>query len=125
MAPSRWIGIGALLAAIGVACGAFGAHALRDTLEATDQLDNWRTAVRYQVWHAIALIGFGILRERNPGSSVAGWCLLGGTVLFSGSIYLLALEIGSSVVWPLTPLGGVLLVFAWVAIAVEFLRRRD
>jgi uncharacterized membrane protein YgdD (TMEM256/DUF423 family) len=121
MQPRTWIAVAALLAAAGVACGAFGAHALEARLDA-DALANWRTAVRYQVWHALALFLFALLRERHPGSNLPGWCFLVGAVLFSGSIYLLSLDVGASFVWPLTPLGGSFLIVGWVALAVQQLR---
>jgi len=118
MTGERWIPIAALWAAAAVALGAFGAHALRETLEATDQLENWRTGVRYQVWHALAILLVCVLRRERP-AGLAPWLFLVGSALFSGSIYLLALEIGSSFVWPFTPLGGTLLIAGWVVLAVR------
>jgi len=117
--PRQWIAIGALWALVGVALGAFGAHALRDTLEASKQLENWHTGVRYQVWHALALILVGLYRERHAGSGAIASLMLAGSVLFSGSIYLLALGLGAGLVWPLTPLGGVLLMLAWLLFALD------
>jgi len=119
-----WIPLACFLAAVAVALGAFGAHALRERLEAAGQLANWETAVRYQVWHALALLFLGLFGERRRVPAFVGWGFLIGSVLFSGSIYLLALEIGKAVVWPLTPLGGSLLIAAWLTLGVSTLRRK-
>lgn len=122
MKPRQWIGIGALWAAIGVALGAFGAHALKDELVAADQLDNWRTAVRYQMWHALALVAYGTLAERRQLAAYVGWAFLVGSFLFSGSIYCLARDVLRPVMGPLTPIGGALLISAWVTLAISVLR---
>ena len=124
MSRASWIACGALLAASGVALGAFGAHARRDRLGA-EELASWDTAVRYQMWHALALVLLGALGVRRPPPAFVGWGFLAGSVCFSGSIYLLALGIGKSVVWPLTPLGGSLLIAAWVVLGAWALRGRD
>jgi uncharacterized membrane protein YgdD (TMEM256/DUF423 family) len=122
MKPSQWIGIGAFWAAIGVALGAFGAHALKDELVAAGQLENWHTAVRYQVWHALALIAYGIIAERRPLAAYAGWAFLVGSFLFSGSIYCLARDVLRPVMGPLTPIGGALLISAWITLGVSAIR---
>ncbi len=116
MVGRPWIVCGCLLAAAGVALGAFGAHALRERL-APDDLANWRTAVEYQIWHSLALILVGILRERPGVRPWIAWLFLLGVLCFSGSIYCLALSIGESVVWPLTPFGGMLFLVAWLSLA--------
>jgi uncharacterized membrane protein YgdD (TMEM256/DUF423 family) len=113
MSGSRWIAVGALWAGIGVALGAFGAHALRESLELRGKLDDWETAVTYQVWHALALIAYGLDQERRMASSVPPLLFLIGSLLFSGSIYALAMDVAASFLWPLTPLGGLLLLAAW------------
>ena len=125
MNARTWLAGACLLAALGVAAGAFGAHALKEGLEARGQLENWHAAVRYQVWHALALIAFALWRERHPGNAVVGWLMLGGGLLFSGSIYLLALDVGRGVVWPFTPLGGGLMMGGWVAWAVQAWKARS
>lgn len=119
-----WIPLACLLAAVGVALGAFGAHALRERLEGAGELANWETAVRYQVWHALALAFFGLYEERRRAPAFVGWAFVVGAVFFSGSIYLLALGIAKGVVWPFTPLGGTLLIVAWVVLGVSSLRGR-
>ena len=126
MSNAKWIATGTLLAGIAVAAGAFGAHALHDRLAAADQLGNWETAVRYQMWHALALILFAVVREqRQRGGSAIGWLFLVGTVFFSGSIYALALGTPAAYVWPLTPAGGLLILIGWVLFALAALRTSD
>ncbi len=123
MSPRICIALGALSAGIGVALGAFAAHALHDRLESAGQLANWETAVRYQVWHALALVLVGILRERRGGLGFSAWAFAAGTLLFSGSIYCLALGVLRSVMGPVTPLGGALLLAGWLALAWSAFRR--
>jgi uncharacterized membrane protein YgdD (TMEM256/DUF423 family) len=113
--------IGALSACLGVAAGAFGAHALRDRLSA-EMLDVFKTGVTYQMYHALALLGVGLLLARLSidGSiwfNAAGWLFVVGTILFSGSLYLLALT-GTTWLGAITPLGGVALLVGWLALAV-------
>jgi uncharacterized membrane protein YgdD (TMEM256/DUF423 family) len=123
MRDSHWVALGALAAGLGVAMGAFGAHALHDRLVEAGQLDNWHTAVRYQVWHALALVAYGLWRRATGGRSAAvGWCLLIGSAFFSGSLYAIALDVPTTYLWPVTPAGGLLLLVAWVLFAVAALR---
>ncbi|MHC4893569.1 MAG: DUF423 domain-containing protein, partial [Planctomycetota bacterium] len=110
-----------LLCGLAVALGAFGAHALRGELESAGQLENWRTAVRYQMWHGLALIALGQLESR---SAVTFWAFTVGTLLFGGSIYGLALGGPSSVLGPITPLGGTALLIGWGAAAIGAWRSR-
>ncbi len=117
--------IGALSAFIAVALGAFGAHALRDRLSA-DMLDVFKTGVTYQMYHALALLGVGLLLARlsidgSPWLTAAGWLFIAGTVLFSGSLYLLSLS-GTTWLGAITPLGGVAFLLGWLALVVSFLR---
>ncbi|MEX1025859.1 MAG: DUF423 domain-containing protein [Planctomycetota bacterium] len=108
-----WIVLGALLAAVAVGAGALGAHALEARLDAA-RLANWETAVRYQLAHALALVLFGLWRNQGGRGRAVGWLFVLGTLGFSGSIYCLAFEFGTSWVWPLTPLGGTLLLVGWI-----------
>jgi len=104
---------GALLAGLGVALGAFGAHGLRDTLDAR-ALGWWQTAVDYQMWHAVALIAIVSLRPVRSGLPAA---LLGaGTLVFSGSLYAMALT-GARWLGAVTPLGGLLMIAGWALLA--------
>ena len=103
---------GALLAATGIACGAFGAHALRDALGPA-RLGWWQTAVQYQMWHALALMALAALPLPRLGWPAA---LLGfGTVVFAGTLYLMAL---TDLRWlgAITPLGGLLMIAGWLLI---------
>ena len=113
--PTRWITLAAgLLGFFGVALGAFGAHALKATLLANGQLDSWKTAVLYQMVHAVALLALAGWRDAagSPNTKTAA-CWVGGTVLFSGSLYWLALGGPVKLLWPFTPLGGVALLAGW------------
>ena len=87
------LGAGALLGFLGVATGAFGAHAMRAKLT-PERLDNWKTAADYQLWHALATIAAGLAAARweSGVAAAAGWCFVAGTLVFSGSLYALALS---------------------------------
>ena len=124
--PGRhWILAGAALCGLGVVSGAFGAHALRSSLEAADQLESWRTAVRYQVWHGLALVALApSLGARSRGRAVLPLFVV-GTLLFSGSIYGLALGCPGAILGPVTPLGGLLLIAGWAWVAAATFRSRS
>lgn len=108
---------GALLAAAGVALGAFGAHALKTVLEPR-MLAAWQTAVDYHLVHALAAVAIALAAPRWHGMSLvaAGWLLLGGVLLFSGSLYLLAFT-GLRWLGAITPLGGVAFIAGWLLLA--------
>jgi uncharacterized membrane protein YgdD (TMEM256/DUF423 family) len=122
--PRVWILLGCLWAALGVVLGAFGAHALEETLSASGHLDEWDTAVRYQLVHALALIAFGLFGERTRGRDYPALLFLIGSVFFSGSIYALCFDVLRALMGPITPLGGALLILGWLGFAREALRRR-
>ena len=105
--------LGAASAFIGVAAGAFAAHALRARLS-PDLLAVFETGARYQMYHALALLGVAWAAARWPGSAVqwAGWLFVAGTVLFSGSLYALALT-GIRWLGAVTPLGGLAFLAGW------------
>ncbi len=110
--------IGALSGALAVMLGAFGAHALRARIS-PELLDTFETGVRYQMYHALALaaVAFAISRYGPSGLlSAAGWLLIAGTLIFSGSLYLLA---ATNFKWlgAITPLGGVALILGWLCLA--------
>jgi len=109
--------VGALSACLAVGAGAFGAHALRARL-AADLLDVFETGVRYQMYHALGLLAVAWAIARWPGSAapIAGWLFVAGTVLFSGSLYLLALT-GQRWLGAITPLGGLAFLAGWLALA--------
>ena len=110
---------GCVFAALAVALGAMGAHSLKKVLT-TDLMVTFETAVRYQVYHAFALIITGILYQRFPGKMTkwAGYCFAGGILLFSGSLYVLCWlkvqhAVGTYSIGVLTPLGGILFLIGW------------
>lgn len=110
--------LGALVAFLAVALGAFGAHALKDRL-APDMTAIWQTAVQYHGWHALALLAAGLVLLQRPDATaiaIAGWLFLAGVVLFSGSLYALALT-GVRGFGAVTPVGGVALLAGWAAFA--------
>ncbi|KAA9327121.1 DUF423 domain-containing protein [Hymenobacter busanensis] len=116
--------IAAVLGALGVSLGAFGAHALHDFLAKAGRLDTFETAVRYQFYHTLALLALGILRLVRPdlpSLGTIGWLWLAGIVLFSGSLYGLCF---TSQRWfgPITPLGGLCFIIGWVMLAVAVVR---
>jgi uncharacterized membrane protein YgdD (TMEM256/DUF423 family) len=109
--------LGGVFGGLAVVAGAFGAHGLRGRLS-FELLQAFETAARYQMYHALALLGVALLLERRPSAplSAAAWCFAGGTVVFSGSLYLLALT-GATWWGAVTPLGGVALIAGWVLVA--------
>lgn len=120
----RWVALGAVSAAIAVAAGAFGAHALKARLS-PDALAVWETAARYQTVHALALLAVAqaAVAWRSRLVTAAGWAFVAGTVLFSGSLYALALS-GVRGLGAITPLGGVAFLAGWGCLAVAALRAR-
>ena len=127
MTGDRWqrvtLASGAVLAGLAVAAGAFGAHALRTTLSAT-QLASYETAVRYQMYHALALL----LTARSPTHSsprllrAAAVLFLSGIVLFSGSLYVLAVT-DRRWLGAITPFGGAAFLAGWACFAAGSLQR--
>ena len=115
--------IGALSGGIGVAAGAFGAHALRARLEPR-LLEVFETGARYQLYHAIAMLAAAWIVTRFPGplASASGWLFLAGTVLFSGSLYAMSLT-GVRALGAITPLGGVGFIAGWACLALAAMRR--
>jgi uncharacterized membrane protein YgdD (TMEM256/DUF423 family) len=109
---------GALSAFVAVAAGAFGAHALKARL-GTELLTVFETAARYQMYHALGLIAvaWAMSRWATPQLRAAGWLFLAGTILFSGSLYLLALT-GARWLGAVTPFGGLCFLAGWVLLAV-------
>lgn len=115
---------GALSAGLAVAAGAFGAHALRARLDAGD-LATFETAVRYQMYHALALLAVAWVAHQWPGGlpRAAGWLFVIGTVIFSGSLYTLVLT-GQRWLGAVTPIGGVAFLAGWACLAAAALRMR-
>ncbi len=134
MAIRSWVRVGAVLGALAVAIGAFGAHGLKGGLErAVEQGERTRaeadralavfeTGARYHLLHALAIVAVGLsatwrVSEGTRSLAWAGWLFLAGTVLFSGSLYALALT-GVSQLGAITPVGGLAFLGGWVALAV-------
>jgi uncharacterized membrane protein YgdD (TMEM256/DUF423 family) len=117
-----FVGIGAVLALLGVAAGAFGAHAL-STRIAPERLGTFEVAVRYQMYHALALIAVGWALSRWQTSSIvlAGWLFVAGVVVFSGAVYALALG-GPRWMGAIAPIGGMSLMAGWALLAWGVLR---
>jgi uncharacterized membrane protein YgdD (TMEM256/DUF423 family) len=126
-----WLFTAALLGGLAVACGAFGAHGLKSRFAADgeisqadeQQLANWETAARYQMYHALALFAVGGLAARGPSRPLhlAGFSMIAGTVVFSGCLYALVLT-GAPWLGAVVPIGGVLLILGWVLLAIAVLR---
>lgn len=110
--------LGAMFGFLGVGLGAFGAHGLRGRLS-PEMLAVFETGVRYHMYHALALILTSLLMPRMGGWLVvtAGWCFVAGIVLFSGSLYALAIS-GVTILGAITPLGGLALLAGWACLAV-------
>jgi uncharacterized membrane protein YgdD (TMEM256/DUF423 family) len=110
--------LGSLSGLIAVATGAFGAHSLRDRLSA-DLLATFETGVRYQMYHALALlfVAWAATRWTNSLTTVAGWLFVVGTLIFSGSLYALSLS-GARWLGAITPLGGVAFLGGWICLAL-------
>jgi uncharacterized membrane protein YgdD (TMEM256/DUF423 family) len=118
----KYLLFGAVSAFIGVAAGAFGAHGLESRIPA-DLLAVYETGVRYELTHAMALLFVGLATERWPDAhwARAGWMFVAGTVVFSGSLYLLALT-GVRWLGAVTPLGGLCFLLGWVFAALAAVR---
>ncbi len=116
---SVFLFLSAVFGLLGVAMGAFGAHGLKAILS-PDMLVVYKTGVNYQMWHALALGLIAVFHQKTPDSKLlkwAGWLMLTGIVLFSGSLFLLAIL---NIKWlgMITPIGGVAFILAWVLILV-------
>jgi len=121
--PKLFLVLGALVAVLAVMMGAFGAHALRAKL-APDLLAIYQTAVQYHFWHALGLLVIGVLAIHLPASVTlkwSGWAMLAGIVLFSGSLYVLALT-GARWLGAVTPFGGAAFILSWVLLAIAAAR---
>jgi uncharacterized membrane protein YgdD (TMEM256/DUF423 family) len=121
-AASRFGVLAALLLALATIIGALGAHALKGRFGA-DQYDVLQTAVHYQFFHSVGLLGLALLLDRMPSTALgtAGWLLFAGIVLFSGSLY--ALIAGAPrIIGVLTPVGGLALIVSWCLVAWALIR---
>lgn len=113
MTPNKILAAGAVFAFLGVAAGAFGAHGLRDHLSA-DHMSIYQTGVQYQLVHAIGLVTLGAQERLN--ARVPAWLFIAGIIIFSGSLYALAIT-GTTWWGAITPLGGVAFLAGWALLA--------
>jgi len=120
MRDGFWVQVGAVWGFLAVAMGAFGAHGFKDRLAELGTGPNFQTAAQYQMYCALALLAVGLLvltGRSGTAASVAGWGLLLGSLIFSGSLYVLALT-GLRWLGAITPIGGVAMLVGWAALAV-------
>lgn len=117
---------GSVSAGLAVLIGAFGAHALKATLEATQRLDVFETAVKYQFYHSLALLILGILMMKANHNlfNIAGYSFITGIILFSGSLYILALT-GITKWGAVTPLGGLAFIIGWATLLIGIAKAFD
>lgn len=116
---TKYVKIGALAAMLAVAIGAFGAHALEDKLSA-DSMDVYHTGVQYHMFHAVGILIAALLIERLPRQNLVIWAarlLTAGIVIFSGSLYALALS-DVKILGAITPIGGVAFIAGWICLAL-------
>ena len=109
---------GAILAFLAVGLGAFGAHGLRDRLS-PESLTIYQTGVQYQVIHALGLLALSALAERTRYVALIGWLFIFGVVIFSGSLYLLAIT-GERWLGAITPIGGLCFLSGWATLIYGF-----
>lgn len=111
-----WFSLGALMAALAVMAGAFGAHTLKSQLS-TEMLAVYETGARYHLFHALGLLVVGLACDRHPspGFNTAGWLLTAGIVLFSGSLYALSIT-GVKALGLVTPIGGTAWIIGWIVL---------
>jgi uncharacterized membrane protein YgdD (TMEM256/DUF423 family) len=116
---------GAIVGLLGVAFGAFGAHALKPVLTGLGRLETYELAVRYQFYHAFAMLLVGLLSNLYPSRkfNYASICFLTGIIIFSGSLYTLSLT-GLAVLGAITPIGGFILIVGWAFLIVGALEKK-
>lgn len=122
MSWTHWIVFGSAMAGLSVVMGAFGAHGLRERL-APEMLQIYEIGARYQMYHALALLAVGLVQIKidHPMLSVAGWCFVVGTVIFSGTLYALSIT-GMRWLGMITPVGGAIFIVGWAAMAYAALK---
>lgn len=117
MQKTNWIIVACLLAFIGVALGAFGAHGLKETLAVGQRAGWWSTAVDYHMWHVMGILFAGLLHERRGRGAGAALAFSVGILIFSGSLYAMALGAPS---WfgAVTPIGGLGFLVGWILLGL-------
>jgi len=119
-ATDFWLALGGINAFVAVAAGAFGAHGLKPRLS-SELLAVFETGARYQMYHALGLLAVALVLGQGRSASAAGWAMLAGIVLFSGSLYALALT-GIRAFGAITPLGGLCFLTGWAILVWAALR---
>jgi uncharacterized membrane protein YgdD (TMEM256/DUF423 family) len=124
--PVNILFISALFGFTGVLLGAFGAHALKATLTALGTHDIWETGILYHLIHSVALFGAAAVsmapnadRNANKWLARAAWCWSVGILLFSGSLYALAMGAPVKFLWPVTPSGGLAFLAGWSCVMIH------
>ena len=116
--------LGGLFGGLAVALGAFGAHALKNTLMQNGRIETYELAVKYQFYHALALLFIGSIADKSEENKLK-WSAIGlvsGTIIFSGSLYVLSIS-GKTFWGAITPIGGVLLILGWLFYVLSILRK--
>jgi uncharacterized membrane protein YgdD (TMEM256/DUF423 family) len=120
---NKYLAFAAGLGALTIALGAFGAHALKETLT-IEVLKSFETGVRYQMYHIIVLLFVNIYTEFTQRSKKRlNFLFLSGIMFFSGSIYAIAFGVPAKFIWFITPLGGLFFILGWVYMAISFVKK--
>lgn len=126
----NFIVVACIFGATAVLLGALGAHALKEVLD-QESLNSFNTGVKYQIYHALLLLILGLLAHemREKVARACYWLIISGIICFSGSIYLLnlgpVLELNMRFLGPITPIGGLMLITAWILLGIEFARNKS
>jgi uncharacterized membrane protein YgdD (TMEM256/DUF423 family) len=122
----RWMVAASIFGFLGVAAGAFGTHTLRPMLEATGRIGTYETAVQYLLVHTVALMAAAWANERFPGrwTRLAGWGFIAGMILFSGSLFVLAI-FDLRIMGAVAPLGGASFLAGWAMLGIGVWRWRN
>ena len=123
----NWIAMGAVWTGLAVGLGAFGAHGLKGWTESAEALEWWATASDYHFGHGLGLILLGLFERGQRGAAPSVWpgrCLFLGSLIFSGTLYAMALG-GPRVLGAITPIGGTLLIVGWLWLAAQACHSRD
>ncbi|MEQ8927796.1 MAG: DUF423 domain-containing protein [Fulvivirga sp.] len=123
---NKSIKIAAILGALAVGIGAFGAHGLTKFLTETGRLDTFETAVKYHFYHTLALLLVGLLQQNNTSKwlNYSSNLFLGGVLIFSGSLYILCLS-RITIFGAITPIGGLMLIAGWVSLFMAAIKKPD
>ena len=125
---SIFVLFGGVFILLGILIGAFGAHSLKNHIS-VEELQSIKTGIEYQMYHGLTLILIGFNVNKIKNSEIICWGLISGTILFSSSIYLLALDhlmaIDFSYLWPITPIGGTILIASWAFFVVKVSKIKD